>query len=116
LSFEADVMAKKSSHPRSPSRAARRETDEDVDSDRAPESILETETEPEPRPARGRTDRRSSLARLGNIQYEEFMNMMKKDSKGVFELCEEVYREAVESIERLQEEHRKQQEESELAF
>ena len=101
-------MAKKSGIHRSSSRAAPVGRDDDDEYDEThdvPDPEHEAEAEPESRPKRGRTDRRSSIVQLQNMQYEEFLERVKEDPRGVFNICENVCKEALESLEHLQQEH-----------
>jgi hypothetical protein len=108
-------MAKESTIRRSKSRTTRAKPEDKAE--KVSEQVRETSNpEEEPRRLCGRPDRRSSLVRLGNIQYAEFKEMIAEDPHGVFDLCEQVYKEAVESIDHLYKDYRKLQENNKLVL
>jgi hypothetical protein len=83
-------MVKESTVRRSKTRAAAARTEPEDEAEDASDQVCETLNPEEPRRPSGRTDHRSPLAQLQNMQYEKFMDMIEADQRSVFELCKEV--------------------------
>jgi hypothetical protein len=92
-------MVKESTIRRSRTRAAAARVKPEDEAVNASDQVYETSNPKEPRRPRGRTDRRSSLTQLKNIQYKQFLDMIEVDPRSVFELCEKVCQEVVDEIE-----------------